>query len=93
MIEAHLLPGGRGPGSFRHPKQQARFQVLRGRLGLRVGERDLRLGPGERLTVPADAEYAYWNAGSEPALVVAEIRPALEFEALLARLFTTTEEK
>ncbi|HEX5247861.1 MAG TPA: cupin domain-containing protein [Gaiellaceae bacterium] len=87
VIEAHLGPGSRGLGPQAHPQQEVRIQVVHGTLAFRVGRRQISLGVGERLTVPAGVTHTYWNAGSEPAHFVAEIRPALDFEALLERHF------
>jgi quercetin dioxygenase-like cupin family protein len=88
VIEAHLGPGCRGLGPQAHPEQELRIQVVHGTLSFRVGRRRLSLGVGERLTVPAGVSHTYWNACEEPALFVAEIRPALDFEALIERHFT-----
>ena len=90
VIEAHLGPGCRGLGPHEHPQQELRIQVVQGTLSFRLGGRRISLGAGDRLTVPAGVSHTYWNAGAEPALFVAEIRPALDFEALIERHFTAT---
>lgn len=79
VIEVHLPPGGRGPGR-RHPEQEVRFQVVRGRVVFRLGRQRVERGEGERLTVTAGTRYAYRNPGPGAAIAVAEIRPALDFE-------------
>jgi catechol 2,3-dioxygenase-like lactoylglutathione lyase family enzyme len=38
------------------------------------------LAAGSRLTVPRGARCTYWNPGTEPSHLVAEVRPALDFE-------------
>jgi quercetin dioxygenase-like cupin family protein len=87
VVEGVLVPGGRGLPAHVHPEQEERFQVIYGRLGFRVGRRRLFVGPGERLTIPAGVAHGYWNAGPGTAHFVAEIRPALDFELLLASFF------
>jgi hypothetical protein len=39
------------------------------------------------LTVPAGTPHKFWNAGDEEAHFVCEVRPALQFEALLETMF------
>jgi mannose-6-phosphate isomerase-like protein (cupin superfamily) len=59
------------------------FEVLEGRLDLRVGEDRLVLGSGESVMVPLGTAHRFWNAGSEPAVFEAEIRPARKMEQSL----------
>jgi mannose-6-phosphate isomerase-like protein (cupin superfamily) len=87
VIEGVLVPRGRGLPTHVHPGQEERYEVLRGRLGFRLGRRLRFAGPGERLTIRAGTPHVYWNAGPGPAHFVAEIRPALDFELLLQSFF------
>src|SRR5262249_34049845 len=43
--------------------------------------------PGVVLFVPPGAPHAFWNAGSEEALVRIEVRPAARFEAMIRNAF------
>lgn len=45
-----------------HPRQEERFEVLSGKLGLRVGGVERVLGEGEAITAPAGFAHAAWNA-------------------------------
>jgi mannose-6-phosphate isomerase-like protein (cupin superfamily) len=87
VVEGVLVPGGRGLPAHVHPRQDERYEVLGGRLGFRVGKRRVFAGPGVRVSIPAGTTHAYWNAGPGRAHFVAEIRPALDFELLLASFF------
>ena len=46
-----------------HPRQEERFEVLSGRLGLRVEGVERVLGEGEVIVAPAGSAHAAWNAG------------------------------
>jgi len=52
-LDLELAPGGKVPGAHRHPKQEERFEVLSGRLELRLGLRRIVAEAGEVVTVPA----------------------------------------
>jgi mannose-6-phosphate isomerase-like protein (cupin superfamily) len=66
-------------------RQEQRFEVLEGTLSFCVDGAVTLLTPGGRLTVPRGMSCSYWNPGSAPSHLVAEVRPALDFEALIVR--------
>src|SRR3712207_5380162 len=63
-----------------HPYQEERFEVLSGRLGLRVGGVERVLGAGEVVVAPAGSAHAARNAGDEEVRVLVDFRPALRTE-------------
>jgi quercetin dioxygenase-like cupin family protein len=79
-VETVYQPGSSEPLEHYHPSQAEHFEVLEGTVRVRLGgqERDLR--PGETLDVPAGTVHAMWNAGSEPARMLWQTRPALRTE-------------
>ncbi|HEU5405602.1 MAG TPA: cupin domain-containing protein [Gaiellaceae bacterium] len=87
VIETFVQPNGFVAAAHVHPSQEERFEVLRGSVGFKVGRKKLVAGPGQRLTVPAGTPHKFWNAGDEEAHFVCEVRPALQFEALLETMF------
>ena len=87
VIEVCVQPGGAVASAHVHPHQEERFQVLRGSVGFLVGRREHVAGPGERLTIPSGTRHRFWNAGSDEAQFVCEVRPALQFEQLLETMF------
>jgi quercetin dioxygenase-like cupin family protein len=88
-IDLELPAGRRVPGGLHvHPLQEERFEVVSGRLRLRLGRtgrKRIVAGPGETIVVPAGMPHDFANAGDEDALVRVEVRPALQME----RLFET----
>ena len=88
VIETYVQPNGFVAAAHVHPSQEERFEVLRGSVGFRIGREKLVAGPGKRLTVPAGTPHKFWNAGDEVAHFVCEVRPALQFEALIETMFS-----
>jgi quercetin dioxygenase-like cupin family protein len=87
VIETFVQPNGVVAAAHVHPSQEERLAVLRGSLGFKVGRKKRVAGPGPRLTVPAGTPHKFWNAGDDEAHFVCEVRPALQFEALLETMF------
>jgi quercetin dioxygenase-like cupin family protein len=87
VIETFVQPNGFVAAAHVHPSQEERFEILRGSVGFKVGGNKLVAGPGQRLTVPAGTPHKFWNAGDDEAHFVCEVRPALQFEALLETMF------
>jgi quercetin dioxygenase-like cupin family protein len=80
-VESSWAPGGDEPVAHYHPRQEERFEVLAGKLGVRVGDERRELEAGDTLVLPAGTVHAMWNAGQEEARAVWQTRPALKTEA------------
>jgi quercetin dioxygenase-like cupin family protein len=93
-IDLELPAGGRVPGGLHvHPKQEERFEVVRGTMRFRLGRRDrVTAGPGDVVVVPAGAAHDFANAGDETALVRVDIRPALKMEQLFETAVALAEQ-
>ncbi len=63
-----------------HPRQEERFEVLSGRLGLRVGGVERVHSVGEVIVVSAGSPHAACNAGDDEVHVLVDFRPALRTE-------------
>ena len=87
VIETIVEPDGFVAAAHVHPKQEERFEVVAGTLGLKVGSDEIVAGPGETMTVPAGTSHRFWNAGADDVRFRCEVRPALEFEQLLETMF------
>jgi mannose-6-phosphate isomerase-like protein (cupin superfamily) len=86
-IEVFVQPGGFVAAAHVHPKQEERFEVVAGALGVEVAGEELVAGPGETLTIPAGTPHRFWNAGDDEVRFRCEVRPALLFEQLLETMF------
>jgi mannose-6-phosphate isomerase-like protein (cupin superfamily) len=87
VFETVVEPHGFVAVAHVHPFQEERFHVLAGTVGFRVGRKRFMAGEGERLVVPLGTAHKFWNAGDEVARFLCEVRPALQFEQLIATMF------
>jgi quercetin dioxygenase-like cupin family protein len=87
VFETFVEPDGFVAAAHVHPKQEERFEIVAGTLGLRVGGQETVARPGETLTVPAGTRHRFWNAGDGEVRFRCEVRPALRFEQLLETMF------
>ena len=69
-----------------HRRQDERFEVLSGKLGLRVAGVERILGEGEALVAPAGYAHAAWNAGDDEVHALVDFRPALRTETAFETL-------
>ena len=64
-----------------HPLQEERFEVLSGKLGLRVKGVERVHNVGEVIVAPAGSAHAAWNASSDDQVhILVDFRPALRTE-------------
>jgi quercetin dioxygenase-like cupin family protein len=91
--ELVLAPGGRVPSSHAHPEQEESFTVLAGRMRFRVGGRRVTAGPGDTVRVPPGTVHHFANAGSQPARVAVQTRPALNMQELLETAAVLAQEQ
>jgi hypothetical protein len=76
-----------------HPYQVEVFEVISGRLGMQLAREHLSLTPqGGPLAVLNGTPHHFWNAGDQAVHFRTEIRPALQFETLLATMFALAED-
>jgi mannose-6-phosphate isomerase-like protein (cupin superfamily) len=92
VVETIVRRDGFVAAAHVHPHQSERFEVLQGLLGLRVGDNDLVVGPGDVITVAPGTPHRFWNMGREDARFLCEVRPALGFESLIETMFTLAAE-
>jgi quercetin dioxygenase-like cupin family protein len=81
-FDVFLQPGAHVPAGHAHPRQGEQFTVVAGQVRFRVAGRDLVVGPGSRLSVPAGTSHWFGNVGSSMAHLRVEVRPALRMQEL-----------
>jgi quercetin dioxygenase-like cupin family protein len=92
VVETIVRPDGFVAAAHVHPLQSERFEVVQGRLGFGVGDREILAGPGDVVTVAPGTPHRFWNAGESEARFICEVRPALQFESLIETMFTLANE-
>src|ERR671938_386329 len=86
-IEVYVRPGGVVAAAHVHPYQSERFEVISGRIGMKLGRRSLEAGPNDIVVVEPGTPHKFWNAGDEELHFVTVVKPALQFERLLETMF------
>jgi quercetin dioxygenase-like cupin family protein len=69
-----------------HPRQEERFEVLSGKLSLRVEGVERVYSAGDVIVAPAGVPHAAWNAGDDEVHVLVDFRPALRTETAFETL-------
>jgi quercetin dioxygenase-like cupin family protein len=86
-FDLELRPDAVVAAEHRHLRQEERFTVQSGTIGLSVAGGESLLGPGEEAVVAPGSPHHWWNDGDKEAVVRVEIRPALETEVFFETLF------
>jgi mannose-6-phosphate isomerase-like protein (cupin superfamily) len=86
-IEVYVRPGGVVAAAHVHPYQTERFEVVSGRIGMKLGRRSLEAGSNDIVVVEPGTPHKFWNAGDDELHFVTVVKPALQFERLLETMF------
>jgi len=82
-----LLAGYISPPEHVHPRQQERFEVISGSLGVRINGREQVLHASESVAVPPGTPHTIWNAGEGETQLRVTFQPALQTEAFFETMF------
>ena len=88
VVETIVRPGGFVAAAHVHPHQTEHFEVLAGTLGIRRGRDKVELRAGEDVVVEPGTPHKFWNTGDEEVRFRCTVTPALEFERLIATMYT-----
>jgi mannose-6-phosphate isomerase-like protein (cupin superfamily) len=59
----------------RHTREDEFSVIIAGRLGVRLGDDEMEVGPGDHLVKPRGIPHAIWNPGDEPAKLIEILSP------------------
>ena len=93
VVDAVVKPGGTVGSGLVHRRQTKHFHVVSGTVGFKLGRRKLEAGPGDLVVVEPGTTHEIWNAGGTPARFIAVVRPALQFEELVATIFALAADR
>ncbi len=88
LVDVKVEPDGFVAAKHVHPYQTEVFEILDGIVGFEVGGKEFLAFPGETVTVEPGTAHRFWGASETPARFRCEVRPALQFEALLATMYS-----
>ena len=88
-FDYYLRPGGFAVGRIDHvhPRQEERFEVREGELGVRIDGDEWTATPGTRFAVLPGTPHTVWNDGPNTMHAVVEIRPALDIETFFETMY------
>ena len=87
LVDVSLVPDGFVAATHVHPYQTEVFEILDGEVGFKAGGETILARTGETVVVEPGTAHRFWNAGDTPARFRCEVRPALQFEQLLATMY------
>jgi quercetin dioxygenase-like cupin family protein len=87
VAELRVSPQGAVAGEHLHPAMMERFEVLEGRLGVKLAGEERTADPGDALEIPPGTWHDWWNAGENEAVVKVTVTPGERFSQLIANLF------
>ena len=76
VIDVNFDPG-KGHNFHKHPDQEEVVLVVAGKIEQWVDREKRILGPGDSAFIPADIVHASFNAGDQPAKIVAVLGPCV----------------
>jgi mannose-6-phosphate isomerase-like protein (cupin superfamily) len=88
VFDTIVKPGGLVAAAHIHPYQTEHFEVLEGTLAMRRGKETLELQPGEDTVVEPGTAHKFWNAGEGDVRFRCTVTPALQFERLIATMYS-----
>jgi mannose-6-phosphate isomerase-like protein (cupin superfamily) len=85
LLEA-IEPPGSGAGRHRHPTFDETFVIHEGHYEFQIGEKMLKLGPGEMLFVPRGTPHAFRSSGPEIGRQLVISSPGGIFDAFISEV-------
>jgi quercetin dioxygenase-like cupin family protein len=82
-----MAPGGFVAAEHLHPKQEERFDIVRGRPFFRIAGDERRGSPGDRIVVPPGVPHVWSNPGDDEVHAVIAFRSALRMESFFETFF------
>lgn len=86
-IRGELPPHQTGPSIHMHRKEAVEIAGVSGTISVLKDGMRSTLGPGEKLRVPRDTSYRWWNQSDEPAAFELTVAPVVDFDRYLQGLF------
>ncbi|MEU8021579.1 MULTISPECIES: cupin domain-containing protein [Micromonospora] len=89
LLEAdyHLTAGGYVAAAHVHPRQEETFEVLEGKVRIRIGGREILAEPGRTYVVPPGVAHRIVNHTSASAHLYSTLRPAMLSDELLQTMW------
>jgi quercetin dioxygenase-like cupin family protein len=92
VVDLRIRPGGAVSGEHFHRTITERFTVVSGKIGYKLGGKTGVAHAGDTLDLPAGIVHNWWNAGTDEARVIVQVKPAARFVQMVTTLFGLSKE-
>lgn len=86
-LEAHYGPGSQYPPEHFHPLQDEHFEVLTGKIDVRLNGVEQIYRAGQSFDIPRGSVHTMRNGGDKEASVLWQVRPALRTQQFYQNLW------
>jgi mannose-6-phosphate isomerase-like protein (cupin superfamily) len=86
-LEMQADPRAAGATTHMHPRITERYEMLEGRLHVRLEGVDTVVSAGQRLEIPPRTAHSFQNADDSPARVRVRFEPAGRFEEFMETIY------
>lgn len=86
-LEMEADPHAAGATEHIHPKITERYEMLEGRLRLKLEGSEATVSAGQKLEIPAGTAHSFWNPDDAPARVRVRFEPAGRFEEFMESIY------
>lgn len=86
-LEMEADPRASGATEHIHPNITERYEMLEGRLRLKLEGSEATVSAGQKLEIPAGTAHSFWNPDDAPARVRVRFEPAGRFEEFMESIY------
>ena len=88
IADCYVAPHGAVAAAHVHPYQTEVFEVLYGKIAVKLGRTKVEAGAGEVVVIEPGVSHKFWNAGDDELAFRVSVNPSLEWEQLLETMYT-----
>jgi quercetin dioxygenase-like cupin family protein len=92
IADLRVRSGGAVVGEHYHPTIKERFTVVSGQIEYKLAGKKGVIKAGQTLDLPIGIPHDWWNASSEEARVIVQVKPAARFEQMILTMFGLASE-
>ena len=88
IADCYVTADGAVAAPHVHPYQTEVFEVLYGKIGVKLGREKREAGAGEVIEIDPGVPHKFWNAGDDELAFRVSVNPSLEWERLIETMYT-----
>ena len=87
IADCYVTADGAVAAPHVHPYQTEVFEVLYGKIGVKLGREEREAGAGEVIEIEPGVPHKFWNAGDDELAFRVSVNPSLEWERLIETMY------